>query len=106
MFHNEQSYNRHNNNSKNSPSMAKSNQMNRNQSSKMESLNHSTIRPFENDDYDYLINCTDLITTCQVKKLFFKVIFVNKMASNFAINRKHYRRITSNTMVTIKLRQR
>ena len=36
-------------------------------SSKMEALNSSTIRPFENDDYDYLINCTDLITTCQVR---------------------------------------
>ncbi|KAI2804247.1 hypothetical protein BLOT_003226, partial [Blomia tropicalis] len=31
----------------------------------MDRVKSATIKPFENDDYDYLINCTDLITTCQ-----------------------------------------
>ena len=67
-------------------------------SSKMEVLNSSTVRPFENDDYDYLINCTDLITTCQVRLAVNSIYFDNlKTFILFSFDlhfRKHFRRTT------------
>ena len=86
-------------NTSSSSSIQMDTKRNKMKSSNMDRVKSATIKPFENDDYDYLINCTDLITTCQV--LFINVLIIvleNAIYSIFFFHsffRKRYKKTIS-----------